>query len=411
MENNNEIKETTKLTDEQLDDVVKTLEDNLSEDDKLIRDIIENEINPDKELESEIVNMSVDPNTGNLITEPAPQIVSSRTSSENEEDPFTDDETISEDQFSDNHIDAINDIKESDVNSDTLEKFNISDEDAKQLYTVIMEIRNNRHYEVYKNLPESIRGYADQLIQIGKLNGQTISKETAARYLINEFIDEIKENRELIDIQKSIEKELQMPSITDMYSEHIKDIMEQKLPEAAANIEAEYPDKAATLRAISTMFTESYTFNLMKDTLINNKTARNRIRESSIEYNKYCNAFNARSNNTVVKINDIFMMGQTLNRVLEESIALDDIKKFVVLFCKTCEGLDINNIAHCSYMYYTIKNIITLDFASEAMTDFSKSLINNIVETIEFINQTQASVEASMPEKLLKKKIKKCSRK
>ena len=386
------------LTNEQLDQVVDTLEENLSEDDKLIRDIINNEINPSEELESEIINMSVDPDTGALT----PIITGS---SDDEVEP-------SEKEF-DFYVEDEGDrpLSAEDLQSST-SGYNLSDDESKQLLEVIIKYQTGTKFNIYEELPEPIKKYVDEFFNVAIKEGREgITKNAIARFFLEEFIKETKQNREFIDFQTALEKELQIPSISDMYSEHVKETMEVKLLEAADRLQEEHPDKAESLRKISAMFTESYTFGLMKSTLINNKKARNRIRESVKEYNKYCNDFNYRIADISIKINDIFMVAKSLNRVLPEEISLDDIKKFVVLFCKTCEGLDTNNIIHCAYMYYTIKNIVSLDFTEEAKTDFSKTLIDNIIATIKFINETQEQVESSMPEKLLKKKIKKCKNK
>lgn len=381
------------LTDEELDQITETLEENRSADDQLILDIINNEVEGNSELESEIIDMTIDNETGELKP------------------------IVTSEEFEETADVAVTDI-ENDVTltaedlKDSTENYNLSDEETNQLLELIIKFKMDpEKLDVYNELPASIKEYVDELVTSAKANNNTgITREGIARFIIAEFIKEAELNKQFVDFQEAIEKELQIPSITDMYSEHIKEVMEEKLIETANNIEDEHPDKAKALRDISAMFTESYTFNLMKSTLINNKKAKNHIRESVKDYTKYCNAFNRRNKDIVIKINDVRMVANTLSRVLPETISLDDIKKFVVLFCKTCESLNVKSTVHCSYMYYTIKNILALDHTNERKTDFSTNLINNIIDTIKFILETQEQIESSMPPKLLKAKIKKCSR-
>lgn len=372
----------TTMTDEQLDMVVKTLEDNKSADDKLIQDIINNEINPDTDLESEIINVSANPETGeiNFVT--------------NEEE----------------QVEASPNLQQEDV-IEAGTAYNLDEEQAQKMFEIIAKYARREKFDIYEEMPENIKSYVDEIYNEAYPKNNKITKNDVARYFLNEFIKEANDNRSFVDLQNAIDKELQIPSITDMYTEHIKDTMETVILETADKIEAEQPDKAKALRDISAMFTESYTFGLMKSNLINNKAAKNRIRESVIDYPKYCNQFNERNKSIVIKINDVKMMYNTLRKTFKNEFTEEDIKKFVVLFCKTCEGLDNTNISHCAYMYYTIKDIIYLDYAYEAKTEFSKQLIENIRETIKFILNTQAQVEASMPPKLLKSKIRKCNRK
>lgn len=392
---NDNVKETTTLTDEQLDTVVEELAENLSADDKLIRDIIENEATPNAELESEIVNVSVDNDTGELK-----YMDQNRDPLKNTDLPVSDIAT--------GELEKKNDELSKEALEDAVNSHDLNDEEAQQFISVLLKYQSGIKFNIYEEIPDPIKKYVDSFVQAAAREGKQVTKNQVAKFLLDEFISETRSNKEFVDFQSAIEKELQIPSITDLYTEHIREIMEGKLLESADNLEAEYPDKAKALRDISSMFTDSYQFGIMKSTLVNNKKARNKIRESEKEYNKYCNAFNARNMSTIVKINDVFMVAKTLNRVLPDDISLEDIKKFVVLFCKTCEQLDVTNTVHCSYMYYTIKNIISLDYAAEAKTEFSQTLINNIIDTIKYINTVQQQVEASMPEKLLKKKIKKC---
>ena len=82
-------------------------------------------------------------------------------------------------------------------------------------------------------------------------------------------------------------------------------------------------------------------------------------------------------------------------RLIDMKITDIDIKKFCVLITKTCEGKDSTNVMDAAYMYYLLRNIITLKLTHEAKTDFAVELINNICDVITFIRNKEADLNAT----------------
>lgn len=385
------------LADEQLDEVVETLEENKPIDVQLLNDIINNENNPgsNEELEEAMVDVAVNKVTGELML----------TNEENE--------LVEENAFTG----EVKEITNGDIET-AKSMYDLNEDEAAELLQIIIKFQADSDYKPYNDLPPTIKKYIDEFYVDAKNKIMSedpsaplnkITKDSITRFFLSEFVKDINMNREFVDLQTTIEKELQIPSISDLYTEHIKDVMEIKLLESADSLEEEFPDKAKALRDISNMFKDSYTFGLMRSTLINNKEARTRIRESCYEYSMYTREFNQRTTDILLKIDDVTKMTPVLNDILPEQYGIEDIKKFVVLFCKTAREMDVNNTVHCSYMYYTIKNIVALQYTSEAKTDFSINLIANIINMIDYINEVQSEVESTMPPKLLKSKIKKCN--
>ena len=82
------------------------------------------------------------------------------------------------------------------------------------------------------------------------------------------------------------------------------------------------------------------------------------------------------------------MLESILDRNLPSYINMDDIRKFLITFCKYCRNFKPENIVEHTFMYYFIMNIRTLDIYNkddEKDNEFYKKFINNIVSFIDLI--------------------------
>jgi hypothetical protein len=236
-----------------------------------------------------------------------------------------------------------------------------------------------------------------------------------AKMILEEFISDNNFNREFIDLQKSIDEALNIPSIVDLYSEHTRNVMETHIPEMAERIKDEAPDKAKRLLDIKRVFTESYTFSFAKDSYDNNARVRKAIRRWNTELNKVLDAFNFNNDKSNFKMNDAKELPEVLTEILQNEpnriasmheddnepiperykkildldITFEDIAKFCILICKSCMNHNPYDVVDAAYMYYLLKNIIMLKHSQEAKTDFAIELISNICDTIVFIRNKE----------------------
>ena len=389
-----EVIKNQKLTDEELNELANTLEENISEDSVAVKEakkMAENTDVDDVAVEDGgMVDVTPNPTTGEVVFNDVQEDYKDTDSSLSEIVEGKLDEK-NEESFNNNLKDIIN------------TQFDMSDEEVGQLLSVIMRYRSGESFSVYNALPESIKRFVN--VMASQLGAGRDKFNMLSKSILDQFITEAHIDQEFIDFQKSLEKELAIPNMMDMYSEHNKERMEVTLLESADKLQEQFPEKAEMLRQISKTFTETYKFNRLKDCLTNDSKVMRKLRRVSSLYKRYCDDFNYKNKDSQYKINDVYMIGKVLTKVLPENITEDDIKKFVALFCRTCEDLNPNNVIDCAYMYYFIKNIIMLEFADEVKTEFSKELIENIIQMIMDIRKAEEDNANNNPD--LKKPKKK----
>lgn len=339
-------------------------------------------------MEEEIGHISTD-STGKIVP-----IVSEEES--NNDDLYKNNESLSAEEVNDGGLE----IKNEDVAKESIKGFfgavfdegeenknelksSLSDEDALTLLQSIQEYQRGVKKNYYTSLPDKMKVAINNMVIASGGTPTASNRNAAAKMLLDQFISEINMNQEYIDLETTMKNTLELPSIPDIYSDYIKEMMETKTLEMADRIEEESPEKAELLRKVSAAFTSSYTYDKMLDCLKNNRKARNHISKDRSKYNKFCKDFNYESENSKFKINDIFMAGDVLIRMLEEGEPLSEYSEnnvidFIILLCKTCESMSRTDIVDCAFIYHVVKNIVMLDYRAKAVTDFSNTIISNI---------------------------------
>ena len=211
----------------------------------------------------------------------------------------------------------------------------------------------------------------------------------------------------------------------DLYTEHTRTVMEENIPKMVEEIKDTDPDKAALLLKVKDEFTKSYTYTFAKDEYMNNSRLRKAVRKHDKNLKRALDEFNFRNEKSNFKMNDVRELPEVLAYILgSETVSIynsykadeieppahvqkaydlradyDDINKFCILICKSCENLNPKDIADAAYMYYMMKNIIVLKHSNEAKTEFAAELISNICDTITFIRDKEAEFNAANMDK------------
>ena len=306
-----------------------------------------------------------------------------------------------------------NEDGKSNITEDNIkESFDVSEEEAIQMLYTLNQAKENPNYPVYNNLPESIKTLIKQFASENNIPFSSIND--LARYIISEMISDTKLNKAFEGVEDALEDALSMPSITDLYSEHMKNIIENKIPETVEAIKDTDPDKAESLLRIKEEFINSYE---------NNSRLRKLVRRYETEYNNTISTFNMKAINSDLKMPNIKKMEIILfnllireplqasviamesnesvpeeyQKLIDLKIEEKDIKKFCILICRSCDSRDPHNVFDAAYMYYLIKNIVSLELAREAKTDFARELISNICKVIIFIREKEAEFYAANP--------------
>ena len=288
----------------------------------------------------------------------------------------------------------------------TTEEYELPDIEGMGLMKTILRVRNGEKFNIYESLPPNVQKEVDNLL---KESGRPLTfstREEVAKFIIDGMISDINLEKEFIDFQENLSKELNIPEITEFYSEAIKTQMEDELLKIADEVEKEDPDKAESLRRVSQAYTDSYTYTRILDGLENNSKIRNRITKDFDKYKRFCEDINRKMKDSQFIIKDTFLMAEVLAGKLDPKYTERDIANFVIAFAKTCDKLSADRIEDCAYIYYTIRNVTDLAFFDQAGTEFSKQIINNIETTIDRIKEVEQrylDMKAERPAKKSKK--------
>lgn len=393
-----ENKNPNTLTDEQLEAVVTATKE--TDDSKMLEAKASTEINPGAELESAFVTgMSVGPvvvmgegQKGNSAMEKAIKEV----------------------------FDNGGEIPEGSIIPKPESNSPMNEEEMLEFVSLISKYKKDKNYPVYKNMPESMKETVRQIAIANNI--PATGWNHVATMILEEFIADSKIDEAFVDLEKEIDKALEMPSVVDMYSEHTKNVMETYIPEMAEKIKEEFPDKAARLLAVRDAFIRSYTFSFAKESYSTNARVRKMIRRWEKEGSRVLEAFNYLNSKSNFKMNDVTQVPDILGDVLFEEphqvaemhkksgeeiperyqklidldITTQDIMQFCILICESCRNLNPDDVVDASYMYYMIKNIIVLRHTQEAKTDFAIELISNICDTIAFIRNKEDEFNESV---------------
>lgn len=405
--------ENNKLTDEQLDAVVAAAEADNNNQMQELKETVE--VNPDAPLEAASVEVDLETNEIDLI---AKQL----------------DSDLDIDLFDAADPEKLEQVSSEKVASSIKSSLDLSDDEAYDFIKLVNDFRKDpNNTKVYANLPEKIKNLVNNLLLEGKID--ISHREDVARTILMEFMGNAEVDAAFVDLEKSLNEALQIPSIVDMYSEHTREVMEKNIPEMIEKIKDDEPEKAEMLAKVKDAYTRSYTFETVKQKYVESTPVRKVVRKHDIEFRHSLDNFNEMNSTTRFKMHDVFEVPNVLTKILcidpmeqytfytandmevPESVQKlinfkvtdADIQKFCVLITTSCGNLNANDIIDASYMYYMTKNIIMLKHTQEAKTSFAAELINNICDVIALIRDKEAEFYAANPH-LVKSKSSKKSR-
>ena len=310
-------------------------------------------------------------------------------------------------------------VIESTVNN-AKDTFDLNDEEVFQMMNTLTKMKDNPNYPVYINLPKKVQTIIAKLAYDNQITITNL--ENVSRAMLEEFMKEAGIDNTLIDLEKAIDEALQLPSIMDLYTDHTRNVFENIIPETVERIKDEFPEKADILIQVKHAFQDSYNYTRMKCDYCAHSRIRKTIRRWESEYSRTLDKFNYMNEKTNFKMNDVYNVPTVLEQILiddpwamvemyindgkkelpelckmitQMDITIEDIRKFTILLCKHCENLDPTNVVDASYMYYLVRNIIALRHTSEAKTDFSVQLINNICSVITYIRDKESEFNES----------------
>ena len=388
-----------KLSNEDLDSIVEVLEENANtnEDIKRMRDIVGNET-PETLNDEEVVGeVTYDNETGAVVN-------AHEVESETREMKTAD---LSLSDLVDNYEPTSLPILDDEIKKQFSEDMNLSDSDIAQLLNVLHRHQSGEKFNAFNILPDSIKDIIRKsAAELGLSGRDQINFFT--KTMLDQFITDAQFNKEVVDFEEALKKELNIPSLVDLHAEYTREAMEKEMLENADKFEAAGAvEKAEALRRVSAAFTSSYTYDKVYKVLETNRKVRSRLAKDIEKYKSFCNDFVYKFRDTQFNIHDIALCAKTLKRVMTGR-SDEEIIMFVNCVWKSIEPLDTSVLENNIYAYYVIKNIMALDYTeADAKTDFTNEVIHNIDLVMDKINeyvQAKAEYDAKVEEERKAKK-------
>ena len=393
------IKDKTTLTEEELAQVISTLEEAKKNDLNIIDvDYEEIENDPDLEPENKLVELDANgiplPTTiTDLIGEKESTIkVTNLSMTAFDTDIKNDLRKLADVDVVKKNLESVTDIsKEENLNS------------IIEAYGDYLSTGDDRMYnKLTEEVKKDIRKYSSYM---------RITPNEATKTVLKAIFSHsaVKQNN-AIDIEHITLDAIGMcPSSDETYLGYMKGYIEYIDREVDSN--DTYDDLTKTrLHDIAKSFKDSYTFKPMYEKYDTDSRTRKALRRDIADksrYTKYFNEFNYKNEKSLYKMSEAGQFGRalfdivlhsaefTLDDTQDNLFGIDDVRKFLVLFFKTCENLNANDLKDSAYMYYTMKNITELSNPEEAKTPFGGELISNIKELLIYIRDKEASFNAN----------------
>lgn len=399
------------LTDNELNDVVEAASEARESTDAVDMEKIKEEVEVDLDAKLEQVEKISDGDPADLAATTVDTMPAADVSLfDIEGDQIIEDETAPE-------------LPSDSIASMAKDTYDLTDDEVISMLDIISNMKKDPKYPVYKNLPEKLKAV---IREIAAKNAVPANQFNAlARMVMLEFVSDSEIQSVFIDLEKSLNEALKIPSVMDLYTEHTRTVMEENIPKMVEEIKDTEPEKAALLLKVKDEFTKSYTFSFAKEEYMQNSRVRKAVRKHDKNLKRTLDEFNFRNEKSNFKMNDVRELPEVLAEVLvgepfriyesykadntevpeniqkivDMRIDSNDIDKFCILICKTCENYNAREITDAAYMYYMMKNIIVLKHSNEAKTEFAAELINNICDTITFIRDKEAEFNAANMDK------------
>lgn len=393
--------ENTKLTDEQVDDIAKQLDDaikgtTLEDIAKLPSNngVEEREITEDTEKGSlSMYNVQVDPNTGEhkIIGNADSDTIDSETFEEmceriKNQDIKLDSSPISEEEIIQYIANSMNG-EESPILAEMCSDVDIDPEVLKELLVIVNRKMNREDFNIYKALPDQIKKMIDDYMLKAKISGMSQEakqfRNMLCESLIDEFITNISLNRITTDFNKEVESIFSKSS--EEIAESVVGYTEERnkaYREAAEKIDD--PEKKEKILTILDRIDEGHNLTELKE-------FAKKCKIKPIEFekpNRIFDSFLLKYKDSQYNIYDISMARPILYRNLNEGLETPefndkDINAFFIVFCKQCLNFKSENPVDHAYMYYAIYNIILLDINKSDLTRaVSDEFLENVKEVI-----------------------------
>jgi hypothetical protein len=299
-------------------------------------------------------------------------------------------------------------------NEELKNTYDLSDEEIISMMAMLSRLQKGEKFAVFPSLPKKLQTIILSAMASNSIPATNENKNLIAKDLVNDIIKDINNDQEFVEFNAALKELANIPSMMDFHAENCRETMEIKLSETAEKYKESNPKVAESLLAISEAWKETYIFKRINDLLDTSERARNRITKETMYYDKFIRDFNFKSEKSKFIINDLDQMTKSLLKVINGDDRYDSVpantklercRGITLLFAKTCDGLNFNDPVDVAYIYYSIKNVISLDFLDGKILEFNEILLENIktlydrVSNIDEINKANSTRPMTKKEK------------
>lgn len=254
--------------------------------------------------------------------------------------------------------------------------YGISDTDTVKLIDIITKYRNNEEFDMYEALPENLKVMVESMryTDSGK-----VSKKTAAKFVIDSFINDAKIGTVLDEYSKELNET--MAGMNKDFQYIVQDSI-QDVYDKIDNIRETDPEQAAKIEMLYSAFKDSSTFERQLSYL-NTVTAK-KLNKFTSRFESECIYFNTKANAGEIKVPKLESLLPIIKRALNGFTEIQ-IKKFLVVISKSIYDLDMHKVEDIAYVYRMIANISSFEFNTEFDSEYAKELFGNIIKVIQKI--------------------------
>ena len=378
--------DNTELTEENVKDIIKAAQHIPRDPETELYDKIQNgEIDTTtmkEELESKESYAHIDPATGKI------KYTLSSPGGETDIDALIDEKTEDVEVTEDNVYNSVKKIYGEEL----------SDDDARIILKLVKRFQNGDTRIRYNDLPAIIKNNIAKTI-MEENNAVYMGSRDLKDRMTRTFIEGVSSeamieqiNDVYVDLANTINKYAteELSNSMDSITKNQRNMFETKFLEFADKAEADgKPEMAETMRNTSKWFKEAYTYETMYNTYANT----GKIKIKKIELEKPQRVYQSMLDKYVkskYNIRNVAMLEPILDRHLPDWVDMEDIRAFIIVFCKFCMNFSPEVLEQHTFMYYFIYNICMLDMHNETNEEskvFYDELTKNIVKFIELIRK------------------------
>lgn len=379
MENN--MKEVKTLTDEEVEQIANVLTDQKSEKDLKLEEI-QNLSDEDKKAIILKTNPELEVVEDDEIKDIPYNVMSKsgliKSQALVEVNPETGEKTVLPDQSGLNHPisekvgleelasgeaeDILSELKDENMLKSIQDMdLDISNKEAYMIIEVVRKFESGVEVE-FDELPSVLKSMVNGLMLGAAETGEKLSRKVVVADVIKFIAAQLHWDQEVIALQDVLKKELKINSIMDLYTEENDKIMTDKLLEAAQKYEDEGDlVKAKLFRDMSTAYVDAKDFKSIEEAIDSKCKEARRLKRETKRFKNYVRDFNYKYNEDHTKfiIDDLRVVEKVLVRHC--GVSIDEARMFLILFCRLTKNMSSSDVIGHTYMYYTLKNITTLD--------------------------------------------------